>query len=104
MKVNNVPGTFNWKIWWDSNGGSNFTYVDTFDASSQYGYAYGEAARGGRTGTDIIDHHWNMQFKNSGGNWQDFNTLNCWNDTDADYIWDRVSDNEFRVKAGSQTC
>ncbi len=104
FKANNVSGSFDWKIWWDPAGGSNYELVDTYNLCCQYGYAYGEAARTGKTGTDIIDHHWNMKFKNSNGNWQSINSLVCYADTDADYEWQRVSSTEFRVRSGSGYC
>lgn len=104
LKVNNIDGTFNWKIWWDSNGGTSFTLLDQFNGmDAQKGWAWGEAARFGNTGTSIDDHHWDMQFKNSSGNWQDINTLVCGIGTDADNKWIHISDKEFKVGSGGPT-
>jgi len=61
-----VSGTYNWTIYWDPNGGTNFTLLATYNnLCCQNGAAYGEAARIGKSGTDIIDHHYSMQYKNS---------------------------------------
>jgi len=105
FRANNVAGTFNWKIWYDPSGGSNYQLLDTYNNMwDTHGWAYGEASRVGKTGTDAVDHHWNMKFKNSSGNWQAFNALVCQNDTDPDYKWVRVSNTEFQVQAGSARC
>jgi len=101
FKANNVDGTFNWKIWYDADGGTSFSVLDTYNVCCQYGYAFGEAARTGMTGTDIIDHHGDIKFKNSSGQWNNINNLVCWNDNDADYEWQCISTYEFRVRAGS---
>ena len=100
-----VSGTYNWTIYWDPNGGTNFTLLDTYNnLCCQNGYAYGEASRLGASGTDIIDHHYSMYYKNSSGNWNLFSALYCWNDTDADYQRAHVSSSEFRVEAGPNFC
>lgn len=104
LKVNNVQYTFDWKIWWDSNGGTTFDLLDTYNGmEAQKGWAWGEASRFGKTGTDIVDHHWDMQFKNSSGNWQDINNLVCGIGTDADNKWFHISDTEFEVDEGGPT-
>ncbi len=106
LKANNVPGTWDWKIWWDPNGGTNFTLLDTFASmSSQYGNAWGEASRNGKTGTSIDDDHWDMYFKNSDGIWNLIGNLDCGNQPlDADAKVVTVSSHEFRVRGGNGTC
>ena len=106
MKVTNIPGTWNWKLYWDkSGGGLNWILLDQFNGmSAQKGWAWGEHARMGRTGTGGFDHHWDMQFKNGGGNWQDIDSLVCWIDSDADMKWVDISDTEFKVIEGDRAC
>jgi hypothetical protein len=105
LKANNVDGTFDWKIWWNPTGGTSYTLLDTFEGmNTTHGWAWGESSRFGKTGTDIDDHHYNMQFKNSSGVWKNIGTLICQNDTDLDNKWIHISDNEFRVAAGAVTC
>ena len=100
-----VNGTYNWTIYWDPNGGYNFTLLDTYNnLCCHNGYAYGEATRVGKSGTDIIDHHYSLQYKDTSFNWNLYSSLNCWNDTDADYQWAHVSSSEFRVEAGPRYC
>jgi hypothetical protein len=100
-----VTGSYNWTIYWDPNGGTNFTLLATYNnLCCQTGDAYGEASRSGASGTDIVDHHYNMYWKNTSGTWSLFSSLHCQNDTDADYQWNRVSGYEFQVGAGPGYC
>jgi hypothetical protein len=98
MKVTNNPGTFEWKLYWDVPNGGAETWV-LLDAmqgiSGQHGWAWGELARVGQTGTGGYDHHFDMQRKNSAGNWVDINSLVCWQMTDPDWKWHDISDTEF---------
>lgn len=107
MKVTNVPGTWDWKLYWDNPNGGALTWelLDRFDGmSAQYGWAWGEHARFGRTGTGGFDHHYDMQRKNSSGTWVDINSLKCWIDSDADWEWRDISDTEFIIQEGNRAC
>jgi hypothetical protein len=100
-----VDGTYNWTIYWDRNGGVNFTLLATYNnLCCHNGYAYGEATRKGKSGTDNVDHHYSLQYKNTSLVWNYYGSLLCWNDTDADYQWGHVSNTEFRVDAGPNYC
>lgn len=107
MKVTNQPGTWDWKLYWDyPNGGSlDWELLDEFEGmSSQYGWAWGEHARIGKTGTGGYDHHYDMKFKRQNGNWDDVNTLKCWIDNDDDWEWKDISDTEFVIQVGDRAC
>ena len=108
LRVNNVDGTVNWKIWWDKDGGADYDFLDEYGPLPQtHGWAWGEASRFGETGTSIDDHHWGMKRKNAAGDWVDINTLVCWIDSDADNKWKRVtgtSDTQFKVVEGGAYC
>jgi hypothetical protein len=108
FKLNFINGSSNnWHLWWDSSGGTNYTSVDTYtNMYASHGYSYGEASRTGKTGTDIIDHHYDLKQNNSpSGNWVYFSSLACWNDTDADYQWQKPAlQHEFQVVSGGNYC
>jgi len=107
MKVTNVPGTWNWKLYWDvpAGGALDWVLLDTFNGmTGQHGWAWGEHARIGKTGTGGYDHHYDMQFKNGAGNWEGFHQLLCWIDSDADWKWTDISDTEFVVEEGTRAC
>jgi hypothetical protein len=106
MRVTNIPGTWNWKLYWDqSGGGLNWILLDQYNGmSAQKGYAWGEHARFGDTGTGGFDHHYEMQYKNSSGVWHFIGGLVCWHDNDADWEWQRISDQEFIIREGNRAC
>jgi hypothetical protein len=107
MKVTNQPGTWDWKLYWDYPNGGSLTWVllDELEGMfSQYGWAWGEHARVGETGTGTYDHHYDMQFKRANGNWTDINELKCWIDNEADLSWHDISDIEFEIQEGHREC
>jgi hypothetical protein len=107
MKISNVTNTFDWKLRWDvpAGGSINWVLLDTFeDMLAQKGWAWGEHARIGKTGTGGYDHHYDMKFLNGQDQWKPINVLECWIDNDADWEWVDISDTEFIVDEGSRPC
>jgi hypothetical protein len=102
FKVRNNLGTFNWALYWAP--GNTWDYLDTYDNMwDSHGWAYGEASRYGST-SDDLDHHYNMNFRDSSGTWHLFDSLGCWQDSDPDYLWRRVSVTEFYIDQGVKYC
>lgn len=106
MRVTNIPGTFNWKIYWDkSGGGLDWILLDQYNNMiDNQGWAWGEHARFGKTGTGGFDHHDDMKRKQADGDWVSITSLQCWIDNDDDWKWRDISDIEFIVEEGDRAC
>ena len=110
-KINNVPGSWDWKLWVDTSGGTNFQLLDDYTGMwAQYGWALGEVSKHGGSGdVSAANHEWNLEFKNQFGNWNDWSGLRCpgsqgWDSLNG-WQWDHFNSNtEFRVVQGSTYC
>lgn len=88
-KITNVPLTFSWNLYQDPNGGENYgTRLAQFQNMwGQKGWALWEVSKYGSSGTaDAANEEFNMQFKGSGGNWNDYANLLCPGDVGYDTL------------------
>jgi len=105
FKVANWPlGTSDFASW--INGGSGWIETSsTTGAPFTHGYAMGETGRYGNT-SGMLDHHKNLQRKNSSGTWLDWGEQDEWftSVNNNDFYYHKMSNTAYEVCESGSTC